>query len=261
MLKKSPIFIISTLFTVALSIFFLNANLQLFILTNKLGSAFTNETWVMISVLGHQFVTLILVLIIFRRHPDLLRAALLAALLSFLVVGGIKLLIALDRPYDVLDPASFYLISEKLTTYAFPSGHTAAAFSTLGCVGFYFRNNMLLLFAFFFASLIGLSRIMLGVHWPIDIFVGAALGWVFAWLSVAVIRAKFLRDSNIWNYVTYSIYLSIAAYLFWNVNQHGDALWLVLIISILGIFVALRSFIWLFKGGNKDPVSVTGWLS
>jgi membrane-associated phospholipid phosphatase len=161
----------------------------------------------------------------------------------------------------VLDPSSFYLISEKLTTYSFPSGHAATAFAILGSVGFYFRNNALLLFAFFLASLIGLSRIMLGVHWPIDILVGAALGWVCAWLSVAVIRAKFLRDTNIWNYVTYAIYLAVAAYLFWNGSRYGDALWLVIIISVIGMFIAISSFIWLFKGGNKDPISVTGWLS
>ena len=261
MLSKSPSFIISALFIVAVSILALDANTQLFLLTNKLGATFANEMWVMITTFGNRFFALLLVLIFFWRHLNLLRTALIAALISLLIVASLKSLIAFPRPYDVLNPSSFYFIGEKMTTYAFPSGHTAAAFAIMGSVGFYFKNSPLLLFAFLFASFIGLSRIMLGVHWPIDVLVGAALGWASAWLSVAIIHAKFIRDAIIWDYVTYLIYLLIAGYLFWQGSVYSDAFWLVKVVAAISILVAISSLIWLYKGGNKDPVIVTGWLS
>jgi membrane-associated phospholipid phosphatase len=261
MLSKSPVFIISTLFIIAIVIMLLNANTPVFLLINNLGTAFSSDMWMLITVFGDRLFATLLILILFWRHLHLLRIVLMAALVSLLIVASLKSLIALARPYDVLDPSSFYFFGEKMATYAFPSGHTAAAFAIMGSIGFYFKDNSLLLFAFFFASLIGLSRIMLGVHWPIDVLIGAALGWVSAWVSVAIINANFLRDANIWNYVTYGVYLVIASYLFWQGSPYESAFWLVKIVSGISIVVSLSALVWLFKGGNKEPVRVTGWLS
>lgn len=70
---------------------------------------------------------------------------------------------------------------------AFPSGHTAAV-ATLGAL--VFRRNKLLGFLLFILSLIiGWARVLLGVHYPIDIvggfILGVFLGVVFSkWLKV-----------------------------------------------------------------------------
>ena len=261
MLNKSPTIISSGFFLIALIILSLDANISLFLLINKVGTAFVDEIWILLTLFGNKMFILVLIFCFFSRSPDLLRAALIAALVSLLISSGIKSLIALERPYEVLNPASFQLIGNKLTTFSFPSGHTTGAFAVMGCVGFYYKNNGLILLALFFASLVGLSRIMLGVHWPIDVLIGAALGWVCASLGVSLINAHFLRDNNIWDYVTYAIYLLIAAYLFWQGSQYNTAYWMVKIVSGVGILVAIGAFIWLFRGGRKEPVSVTGWLS
>jgi undecaprenyl-diphosphatase len=58
--------------------------------------------------------------------------------------------------------------------FSFPSGHTAAAF-----VFAFLVLNFYPLFAipaYVMASLIGVSRVLLGVHFPTDILAGAALG-------------------------------------------------------------------------------------
>ncbi|MCK5813519.1 MAG: phosphatase PAP2 family protein [Cocleimonas sp.] len=261
MLSKSPTIIAGGLFLISIIILLLDTNTFLFLLINNMGTIFIDKIWILLTTFGDKVFILVLVFIPFWRSLDLLRALLIAALISFLIVGGMKFLIALARPYEILDPASFHLIGDKLTTYAFPSGHTAGAFAIMGCIGFYFKNNTLILLAIFFASLVGLSRIMLGVHWPMDVLVGAALGWMCAGLSVSLISAHLLRDCHIWNYLTYIIYLLLASYLFWKGSEYDDAYWMVKLISAIGIVVALGALIWLFRGGNKEPVSVTGWLS
>jgi membrane-associated phospholipid phosphatase len=261
MLSESPTFIVTALFTTAITILLLDIDTQVFLLTNKIGAAFVNQMWMIITVFGNRLFALLLLFILFWRHLDLLKAALIAALISFLIVISMKSLIAFARPYDVLDPASFYFIGVKAVTYAFPSGHTAAAFAILGSLGFYFKSNALIVFLFFFASLIGISRIMLGLHWPIDILVGAALGWICAWLSFSIIQADFFRNSNVWNYVTYLLYLLMAGYLFWVGSEYRAAFWLVEIVSLIALFVAIKALIWLLRGGNKKPISVSGWLT
>jgi len=261
MISKSPTFVVTALFTVAITILLLDINTQFFLLTNKVGALFADEIWIIITVFGNRMFALLLLFILFWRHLALLRVALVAALMSLLMVLSIKSLIAFARPYDVLDPTSFYFISVEATTYAFPSGHTAAAFAIFGSIGFYFRTNKVMIFLFLFASLIGVSRIMLGLHWPIDILVGAALGWICAWLSLSLIQANFFRDANIWNYVTYCIYLLMAGYLFSTESEHEAVFWLVKIVAAIALLVAIGALIWLLKGGNKKPICMSGWLT
>jgi membrane-associated phospholipid phosphatase len=116
----------------------------------------------------------------------------LAPVASFTVaavgVGAVKGIIGRARP-----PVSLHLVSES--DASFPSGHTtdsAAVFMTIALVValFVLRRPVArfatVLGAALLSGAIGLSRLVLGVHWPSDVLAGWALG---AGVAIAVTAA------------------------------------------------------------------------
>ena len=96
-----------------------------------------------------------------------------------IVNGFLKNFIARPRPYDVsteLLPAI-----EVLSDYSFPSGHTALAFA-LAFVFYRYLPKKYGVSAIVIASLVGLSRVHLGVHYLSDVIGGI----IFAYISVRI---------------------------------------------------------------------------
>lgn len=88
-----------------------------------------------------------------------------------------------DRPcYKIVDVVSLITPSDK---FSFPSGHTAAAFVFANVVVAFFP--VLAIPVYFFATLVGLSRVMLGVHYPGDILAGMVLGLACSWAALALV--------------------------------------------------------------------------
>lgn len=79
------------------------------------------------------------------------------------------------RPFDIFSKV-ISLFSE--TGYAFPSGH--ATFFMALAIAIFFNHKKVGYIFIFFALLIGIARIMAGVHFPIDILGGYILGFVIA---------------------------------------------------------------------------------
>ncbi|MDQ3075813.1 MAG: phosphatase PAP2 family protein [bacterium] len=90
---------------------------------------------------------------------------------------GLKFLIQAPRPYLALP--NIYPLIEK-TDFSFPSGH-ATAFMALA-IAIYLSHKKVGRWFIFFALLIGLARIVAGVHFPIDILGGFILGAMVAYL-------------------------------------------------------------------------------
>lgn len=108
--------------------------------------------------------------------------ALLSLTLSHLVVHLIKKKYCRKRPYLKLPNINIW--SNPLKDYSFPSGHTTAAFSI--AIVFILSAPTLIFILLPLATIIGLSRIYLGLHYPTDVFIGALLGTISSLLAVYV---------------------------------------------------------------------------
>ncbi len=94
-----------------------------------------------------------------------------------LVTTGIKAEVPRARPHVVT------LVSEP-TTHSFPSGHATSSFACAVVLGAYFPSWRIPFFVL--ATLIAVSRVYVGVHFPLDIIGGAFLGLLIGALTLAL---------------------------------------------------------------------------
>ncbi len=113
--------------------------------------------------------------------PFVMQAALTAAV-GILVYRLLKGRLNRERPF--IANGQILCGTPPLDRYSFPSGHTlhAVSFTIL----FTHFEPLLLLVAAPFAALVALSRVILGLHYPSDVLVGAALGASLALLSLSI---------------------------------------------------------------------------
>jgi undecaprenyl-diphosphatase len=73
-------------------------------------------------------------------------------------------------------------------TGAFPSGHSASAFACATVIAW--ASPRLAVPAFVLAALVAWSRVYVGVHWPLDVLGGAALGVLVATALLRLARGR-----------------------------------------------------------------------
>lgn len=76
-------------------------------------------------------------------------------------------------------------ITGDLTSGSFPSAHSANMAAVLG-VATALWGRRAFLYLFWLPVLVGLSRVYIGVHYPSDVLVGWALGFLYGWGIVSL---------------------------------------------------------------------------
>ena len=117
----------------------------------------------------------------FRRK--LLLPILATLCIGGLIVASIKYLYPTRRPLLVFGYAKVFFIGNKAVARGFPSGHS---FTAMVFARFLMGNTTgLIRYAFLLVGIFGgLSRIYIGVHFPIDVWVGCFLGYLLSEIAI-----------------------------------------------------------------------------
>ena len=120
-----------------------------------------------------------------KKYWKVVFVSLVAGVVARFIVGTIiRFLWFKERPFVVLHLIP--LIDKDPSEASFPSGHMLFLFAISTVIYLY---NKKIGWGFYIASaIIGIARIYVRVHWPVDIFMGAIIGIIMGFLTNKVIQ-------------------------------------------------------------------------
>lgn len=165
--------------------FYTTSQIDLFLTLNKSLSV-TPEFWLNITALGDAAVLLPILSVFILKNIRIWAAIFGSIPLGVILTHGGKTLFDMPRPAAIIDIQKFEIAGKVLTGHtSLPSGHTITIFAImtviLGIMILYRKTKHLFLWSIIitlFTSLVAISRIAVGAHWPIDVLTGAVLGVV-----------------------------------------------------------------------------------
>ena len=105
------------------------------------------------------------------------------------ITEPLKRIFHIARPYVSIDGVK-KIVGENGDYFSFPSGH-ASVFFAIATAIFCFNKKWGIV-SFIIAILVGVARIYVGVHWPIDVVAGALIGI----LSGIVVNKFIIKKRN-----------------------------------------------------------------
>jgi len=128
------------------------------------------------SILGEEAIIIIILGWILYGVDKKKGYAICSSILSATIIMGVtKAIIRAPRPFQVLSEIKGKRLSTA-TGYSFPSGHTTVSSSMYSSIAISFKKRALSIICAIAIVMVAISRMYLGVHWPLDVFGGLVIG-------------------------------------------------------------------------------------
>jgi len=229
-------------------IFIFDINQSLFISLNGISQSTGELLWAGLTLLGDPVIVFCLALSLHAIAPQIS-----FAILPTLIIGGsavfyFKDLFAVVRPPGLLE--DIIVIGQAPVSGAFPSGHTTGAFALATLLMLLTANRHIKAGLFIIALLAGVSRIAVGVHWPLDVSAGIVLGWLSAILGVQI--SKNWQYSQNKTRIINLLLLIFSFYLFFRNTGYAQMQLVQFTIALSGIVIAIISLLKIYKGQTTN---------
>ena len=148
------------------------------------------QVWAGITVFGDALILLALALPILWYRPHWAWGLLVAAIITTVVAHTMKPWLAMPRPAAVLGADAITIIGPELRAKAMPSGHAAAALTLAGALVPVMKNRGARAAVLVFMTLVALSRVAVGAHWPADVMAGGFIGWLSGLIAMRLMGER-----------------------------------------------------------------------
>jgi len=163
--------------------------MEAFIFQQINGLALNNHWLDSLGIFFSEIVPYILVIFLFllllknfNKYSKMVILSLTAGFLSRGFVELIRYVVGRPRPYV---ENNVNLIAGALKSTSFPSAHTAFFFAF--AIIIYLYDKRLGLVFFIITPIIAISRVYCGLHWPLDIVIGALVGCTSAFVVLKIV--------------------------------------------------------------------------
>lgn len=196
------------------------------------------RVWQTLTTLGDARWPLAVALILTLRDRQILLVYLVALLMGWLTVRGMKQWFHIPRPGLLLPILDASLSGHEASARnSFPSSHAMVIFSFATVWALHFPRRQML-FVIALAFLVSLSRIAIGAHWPIDVLGGGVIGVTAATLAVYVLRRlQYSPGERAILLLTIVVALVVSS-MPWLDSGSPNTWWLRLLGAFLGVLAA-----------------------
>lgn len=246
-LWKAVPFLVPILLMVLILLF--DTNQSLFLKINRLPVYTGKDIWAWFTIFGDGLVITALFFPWIRRRPDAVWSMLFAAIISTAIVHSLKPIFNIPRPPKILPSEITTIIGPTYYYSSFPSGHSVTIFNAVGVWCLLLRNRLVIIGLLLFAYLVGMSRICVGIHWPLDVLAGALIGWGTAWIGTSITGKLPKSEKPIGRIIVGFFMIPATVYLLlWYDCRYDMASWLQRVVAAICLTVGIFEFLRLIFG-------------
>jgi len=155
-----------------------------------------------VTMLGEQYFIILIVAWIYWNYSKkegfiLTFLFIISSMLNTLM----KALFHTQRPFQKLDNFEAQRVHTAIG-HSFPSGHTQGAATLFISLALIFKNNRFTILAIIAVLLVAISRMYLGVHWPIDIIGGLLLACLVVFLLYGYLHRLYDQPKKFHLFIT-----------------------------------------------------------
>jgi membrane-associated phospholipid phosphatase len=171
---------------------YVSTQTDLFFYLNHKLSKFPNLQ-INLTQLGDALIFYPIISIFIIYGPKLWESLLTSSIISIIISALLKKVFAVPRPAAMLNHEDFTIIGKTLSgKTSLPSGHSICAFIIITTLFFAFmpqKNRSRILWTiviFLLGGLIVSSRVGVGAHYPLDVIIGSAIGFIISIIGIKI---------------------------------------------------------------------------
>ena len=224
---------------------YINTQKDLFFYLNYKLSMYPNFQ-LNLTQLGDVLIIFPLLTVFMVYAPKLWEALLTSAIISLVVSATLKKIFAVPRPAAVFDSDSFVIIGKTLSGHtSLPSGHSIVTFivATIILLAFMPRKDLYKIMWSFIVLTIGLivafSRVGVGAHYPLDIIIGSAIGYIIAIIGIKISNniawLHWMKNKKYY----FVLILLLSTWIFFVVNKIISQNLLIFYLSLISLVITI----------------------